>query len=214
MPNPTIHKKLLRFLYKKANKTLIDKYLLVFGIKVIQTNTLFPICINQSSEELEKFINKYAHLKSKMFQKLRKMEYPIFNRFSLLNIKKHTLVPIGTLTFISHLHESHRGVLKKYLIEHFGNNSHTLIKEHRNIRTITPLTLVPITFIYGSKGLKYQYGTSVNSTFNRSTESNRILKDPLMVTYLKMIGLQSTNIPTATMVPLGKLLTLHYIYNY
>ena len=100
MSNLTIHKKLLRFLYKKVNKTLIDRYLSVFNIKIIQTNTLFPICINQSSKELDKFINKYGHLKAKMFQKLHKLEYPIFNRFSLLKIKKDTLVPIGTLKFI------------------------------------------------------------------------------------------------------------------
>jgi hypothetical protein len=203
--------KLLRFLHTKVKKKILNRYLSVFQIRDIRTDTLFPICINQDSSELNNFINKYGHLRKEAFVKLKKMEYPILDRFSMLNINKYTLIPIATLTFISHLNRTHQGHLQNYITHNFGNNSLEIIKEHRNIRRLTPLTLVPITFIYGHKILQNQYNTSSNRLL---TKSHKILKDPLLQKYFKMIMVKNTAIPSSTMIPIGNLLSLHYVYEY
>lgn len=211
MSKVQIHKKLLIFLYQKMDKKIINEYLSVFNIKLLQTDTLFPICINQSSKEFKNFIKRYKNLGNKIFVKLKKMEQPIFNRFTLVNINKYTLVPVATLIFISHLNFKHNGQLLNYMSEQFGNDSIELISKKRGIKRLTPLTLVPISFIYGKIQLYNYYHTDENFLLKKK---HVILKDPLLQKYLKKIGINNNSIPSFTMVPLGDLLALHYIYGY
>ena len=96
------------------------------------------------------------------------------------------------------------------MTQQFGEDSIQLIREHRRVTRLTPLTLVPISFIYGKRYLYSEYNTYKDNILKQHI----ILKDPLLQKYLKMIGISNTSIPSSTMIPLGHLLALHYIYKY
>ena len=85
-----------------------------------------------------------------------------------------------------------------------------LLKKHHNVRRLSTLTLVPLAIIM-DKDILVNYLEN-NQDINMTNSQLQFIKDPMLMNYFKLIGLNKKNLYISTLVPLGILAVLHHLY--
>ena len=215
-----IHKKLYNFIKKIIGTRILRKYMVHLGIDHFQTNTLVPLSLLLGKKEFATYIKNTVQRGGGVNCNINVMEDPLTSNYLKLaglsseKINKDTLIPLGILKFIHSMHihnfTQKNGELTKYIKKDWNKDIIPLLKKHHNVRRLSTLTLVPLAIIM-DKDILVNYLEN-NQDINMTNSQLQFIKDPMLMNYFKLIGLNKKNLYISTLVPLGILAVLHHLY--
>ena len=220
MGNNEIHKKLFKFAEKIVGVKILKIYIDHLKIEHFQTNTLVPLALLLGKDAFTDFVRNSLQLGGGVASKINIMEDPLICNYLKLaglstnKISKHTLIPIGILKLIHHMHVRHltqkNGDLRSYIKASWNKEIINLLKKYHKTTTLTTSTLVPLAIIMDKETLNNYFVNKQDLSIYRKNLS--FIDDPLLSNYFRLIGLSKKDLYISTLVPLGILAVLHHLY--
>ena len=223
--------KLRNFAKILVGNRALDLYLKYAGIKTLNSATLVPFALLLGKDMFSDVIKTFVQKGGMIPKQLPVIDDPLLGTYlklaglTTINLTPETLLPLGVLMAVwelflnkkqtggaaSNITKSLNDFAKKLV----GNRALDLYLKYTGIKTLNSATLVPFALILGKDMFAdvIKYGVVVQKGGKDPLAKNiPLVDDPLLGTYLKFMGLSTLDLTPTTLVPLGILVGLHYLY--
>ena len=220
----SIVKKTSDILYKFSttlvDNRIFDLYLKYNGIKLLTTATLVPIALILGKKIFEDLV--LSQKGGVLEESYPVIDDPLIGEYlkltgvvGLSSLTPNTLVPLGVLMYLYSIYNRSQkgGGVKDYIKDIWGNRILDIFMKYRGIKLLTTSTLVPIGLLLGKD---YLESILINEQKGGGDlelpDDLLVLDDPLLGNYLKLMGIGSLSLTANTLIPLGLLSLIYFIY--
>jgi len=229
---------LKKFVKNLVGNRVFDLYLKYKGVKMLTSATLVPFALVMGRDAFKEFMKDdmpkqvggdvVGDLASLVDTKLPVVDDELFGSYlklaglTALKLTPSTLVPLGILMSVYHMYSSkgqtggalNTGNLKKNVKKILGNRVLDVYLKYMGIKLLTSATLVPFALLFGRDAFKdFVFDESDGQTGGvRIPKNIPFVDDPLLGSYLKIMGLTTLDLTMQTLVPLGILMAVYDLY--